>query len=248
MQVFSAFPFLIKIIPIFETQMPLTPNILAIETSGSLCSLAISGRENQIIVHQEIGEKIHGERITSILQIVLKQAGIIPNDLVAVAVSAGPGSFTGLRVGLSTAKGLCLALGVPLLVLPTLECLGAEALRRSGTSQALVLIRAREGEWYSACWNENGLGETQARTLGELHALQLEMGVNSVMAGPGCADFAPENRLIPEGEALPLSAEWILKRAAYYFDTRQFANLISAEPIYVKPVRITPNKNASQPF
>jgi tRNA threonylcarbamoyladenosine biosynthesis protein TsaB len=247
MQVFSAFPFLIKIIPIFGIQMLLIPNILAIETSGPICSLAISGRDERIIVHQELGEKIHGERITGILQIVLKDAGIVPNDLVAVAVSGGPGSFTGLRVGLSTAKGLCLALGIPLMLLPTLECLGAEALRRSNASQALSLIQAREGEWYSALWSENAFGETKARTLEELRELQLQLDSKTVLTGPSCEAIDLDKRIFQERESLPLSAEWVLKRASHYFERKQFADLATSEPIYVKPVRITPNKGLSQP-
>lgn len=247
MQVFSAFPFPIKIMPIFGTQMLLIPNILAIETSGPICSLAISGRDERIIVHQELGEKIHGERITGILQIVLKDAGISPSDLVAVAVSGGPGSFTGLRVGLSTAKGLCLALGIPLMVLPTLECLGAEALRRSDASQALILIQAREGEWYSAFWGDNVLGEAKARTLEELRELLPQLGSKAVLAGPDCVAIDLDNSFIQQGESLPLSAEWVLKRASHYFERKQFDDLATSEPIYVKPVRITPNKGVSLP-
>lgn len=247
MQVFSAFPFPIKIMPIFDTQMLLIPNILAIETSGPICSLAISGRDERIIVHQELGEKIHGERITGILQIVLKDAGISPSDLVAVAVSGGPGSFTGLRVGLSTAKGLCLALGIPLMVLPTLECLGAEALRRSDASQALILIQAREGEWYSAFWGDNVLGEAKARTLEELRELLPQLGSKAVLAGPDCVAIDFDNSFIQQGESLPLSAEWVLKRASHYFERKQFDDLATSEPIYVKPVRITPNKGVSLP-
>jgi tRNA A37 threonylcarbamoyladenosine modification protein TsaB len=109
------------------------------------------------------------------------------------------------------------------------------------------LIQAREGEWYSALWSENAFGETKALTLEELRELQLQLDSKTVLTGPSCEAIDLDKRIFQERESLPLSAEWVLKRASHYFERNQFADLATSEPIYVKPVRITPNKGLSQP-
>lgn len=235
-----------EIMSIFEIEMSQQPIILAIETSGPLCSIALSGAEGQVFLQEESGERIHGERITILIQQVMEEAGCSFSDLAAVAVSAGPGSFTGLRVGLSTAKGLCYALGIPLILLPTLECLGREALIRGNAEQAIVVIQAREGEWYSALVDAQDVGVMHARSAAEIEELVKEANGKAVMAGPGLDSLTSTVSGVGIVANIGLSARWVLALGIENFNKDKFADLILSEPLYVKPVRITQEKHLPQ--
>ncbi|MEI6815769.1 MAG: tRNA (adenosine(37)-N6)-threonylcarbamoyltransferase complex dimerization subunit type 1 TsaB [Bacteroidota bacterium] len=95
--------------------------ILNIESATGVCSVAI-GRDGQMLSLKEINEeRTHAEVITVFIETVLKESGLKLKAIDAIAVSGGPGSYTGLRIGVSTAKGLCYALNKPLIAIPTLE-------------------------------------------------------------------------------------------------------------------------------
>src|ERR1700690_3824791 len=95
--------------------------ILCIETATEICSIALM-KNDELISIAELDEKnVHAVQITILIETVMKNSGLELRRLDAVAVSKGPGSFTGLRVGVSTAKGLCYALDKPLIAVNTLE-------------------------------------------------------------------------------------------------------------------------------
>ena len=82
--------------------------ILALETATTNCSVAVVNSSGAVLVKEDYGSKYsHGEKLHVYIDEILKEAGLTQNDLQAVAVSAGPGSYTGLRIGVSAAKGLC---------------------------------------------------------------------------------------------------------------------------------------------
>ena len=95
--------------------------VLHIETSGEICSVALSNEK--VLIHSlESEEKqAHAAILTKMIQEVLQISNITIKDLVAIAVSKGPGSYTGLRIGVSTAKGICYAQNIPLIAINTLE-------------------------------------------------------------------------------------------------------------------------------
>src|SRR5215203_5491452 len=96
-------------------------HILSLETSVDVCSVAIHDNQTllkEIVLHEA---QSHASQLAPLIQDVLSLASLKPADISAVAVSAGPGSYTGLRIGASTAKGLCFALNIPLIAVPTLE-------------------------------------------------------------------------------------------------------------------------------
>src|SRR6202012_2214193 len=95
--------------------------ILQIETATTVCSVALANQGKILAVKQLNERNVHAEVITLFVQDVLNEAGVKYDDLQAVAVSCGPGSCTGLRIGVSTAKGLCFALDKPLIAIETLE-------------------------------------------------------------------------------------------------------------------------------
>jgi tRNA threonylcarbamoyladenosine biosynthesis protein TsaB len=98
--------------------------ILCIETATPVCSVAVSVDGEQHSLVTERGANLHASKLTIIIQQVLDEAGLTLKKLDGVAVSKGPGSYTGLRVGVSTAKGLCYALNIPLVAVGTLRSRG----------------------------------------------------------------------------------------------------------------------------
>lgn len=130
------------------------PYILNIETATKNCSVAIA-KSGQIIVCKEMAEEgySHAEKLHVFIEQVLNDAGIGFKDLAAVAVSQGPGSYTGLRIGVSAAKGLCFALDIPLIAVDTLATLAAQAKINDGV--VIPVIDARRMEVYSAIFDSD---------------------------------------------------------------------------------------------
>ncbi|WP_369769716.1 tRNA (adenosine(37)-N6)-threonylcarbamoyltransferase complex dimerization subunit type 1 TsaB [Flavobacterium sp. WC2416] len=142
--------------------------ILNIETATKNCSVAIA-KEGKTIVCNEIAEEgySHAERLHVFMESVLTEAGITFKDLAAVAVSQGPGSYTGLRIGVSAAKGLCFALSIPLIAVDTLKVLAAQTKVSDGL--IIPMIDARRMEVYSAIFSAEleNKRETQAEVITE---------------------------------------------------------------------------------
>ena len=128
--------------------------ILNIETATKNCSVAIA-KDGIIIQCKEIAEEgySHAERLHVFIEDVIAEAGITLKDLAAIAVSQGPGSYTGLRIGVSAAKGLCYALEIPLIAIDTLKTLASQVSIKEGL--IIPMIDARRMEVYSAIFNPN---------------------------------------------------------------------------------------------
>ena len=217
------------------------PVILALETSGPLCSVALMRQDGQLFTEEKIGERIHGEEITLMILRVLSEAGVEPSHLNGVAVSSGPGSFTGLRVGLSTAKGLCMALNIPLLQPSTLEGLAKEArMRATHSGPVLAVVKARVGEWYSALYLEDNIRGVEARSITELSELIQSVKDTVLLTGPDIQSLIVEMPVLEMSVLeIPLSSKWVLQLGIEEYHSGRFANLMLAEPNYIKPVRIT---------
>lgn len=97
--------------------------ILHIETATSVCGAALSADAELISTAEINRQNVHAEHLTQLIDEVMQQAGFTYKNLSAVSVSSGPGSYTGLRIGVSTAKGLCFALDIPLLAISTLDAM-----------------------------------------------------------------------------------------------------------------------------
>ncbi len=126
--------------------------ILNIETATKNCSVALA-REGKTILCKEIAEEgySHAERLHVFIEEILNETGIGMKDLEAVAVSQGPGSYTGLRIGVSAAKGLCFALNIPLIAVDTLQSLASKVSVADGL--IVPMIDARRMEVYSAVFS-----------------------------------------------------------------------------------------------
>lgn len=128
--------------------------ILNIETATKNCSVALA-KEGKTILYKEIAEEgySHAERLHVFIEEIIKEAGITYQDISAIAVSQGPGSYTGLRIGVSAAKGLCFAMGIPLIAVDTLQILASQAKVANGF--IIPMLDARRMEVYSAIYTPN---------------------------------------------------------------------------------------------
>ncbi|MEZ0128297.1 tRNA (adenosine(37)-N6)-threonylcarbamoyltransferase complex dimerization subunit type 1 TsaB [Flavobacterium sp. LBUM151] len=128
--------------------------ILNIETATKNCSVSIA-KNGETILCKEIAEEgySHAEKLHVFIEEVIEESGISVQDLAAVAVSQGPGSYTGLRIGVSAAKGLCFALNIPLIAVDTLQTLASQAKVSEG--KIIPMLDARRMEVYNEVFNSN---------------------------------------------------------------------------------------------
>ena len=143
--------------------------ILCLETATPTCSVALNDGDHTIALRECQGQNAHSEKITRFIQEVLDEAGIGYDRLDAVAVSQGPGSYTGLRIGVSTAKGVCYAADKPLLAIDTLQAMALGMMARLGdavqpTDLFVPMIDARRMEVYCTVFDAglHRLQDTQA--------------------------------------------------------------------------------------
>lgn len=144
--------------------------ILSIETSTSICSVAIH-EQGELLALAEIMEPgAHAEKLVSLVDAALKQANLRLVDLAAVAVSQGPGSYTGLRIGVSTAKGIAYALDIPLIGINTLQAMAASQSIAEG-EYVVAVLDARRKEVYTQTFGDS------FQQLSPIEAVVLEEGV-----------------------------------------------------------------------
>jgi tRNA threonylcarbamoyl adenosine modification protein YeaZ len=133
--------------------------LLTIDCSATLCAACVYDQETE----RELGRKVldlgkgHAEHLMAVIEEALQQAGAAYADLTAVAVSVGPGSFTGLRVGVATARGLALALKIPAIGVTTLEALAAEARQAFPGRPVLAALDGGRGEIHAALYDESAV-------------------------------------------------------------------------------------------
>lgn len=141
--------------------------ILCLETATTNCSVAI-GKDGELLALQELNTKAysHAEKLHVFIETVLKESGIKKEELNAIAISKGPGSYTGLRIGVSAAKGLCFALGIPLISVPTLQSLARQAISDEDL-YVVSLIDARRMEAYTSVFDaqHEAVRDTRAEIL-----------------------------------------------------------------------------------
>ncbi|MEJ1236477.1 tRNA (adenosine(37)-N6)-threonylcarbamoyltransferase complex dimerization subunit type 1 TsaB [Chryseolinea sp. T2] len=164
------------------------PVLLSLETSTDVCSVAVH-KDGALVAIAEVHiGQAHASKLALLIKEVMTIAGTTMKDLNGVAVSAGPGSYTGLRIGTSTAKGLCYALDVPLISVGTLDIM-AEHMRTVASEDALLcpMIDARRMEVYCALYNSAAgrLGEVEARVIDEESFLEQLNAGSVVFAGNG---------------------------------------------------------------
>ena len=217
--------------------------ILCIETSTAVLSVALA-RDGAVVCERVCTQPRSQAALTApLVKEVLDAAGITAGECDAVCVSAGPGSYTGLRVGVSTAKGLAFGAGIPLLSMGTLDIL-VEGVEET-PAFIVPMIDARRMEVYTAVYSADGtrLTEVEARVIGpDAFAEYLEQG-EVLFVGDGalkCREVIthPNARF---KEAFPL-ARHMARRAQEDFDAGKFQDVAYFEPFYLKDFIATVSK------
>jgi len=131
--------------------------ILQIETATQVCSAALSVNGKTIALKELAAQNIHAGSLTLFIQEVMRQSGIAYQSLDAIAVSKGPGSYTGLRIGVSTAKGICFAQDKPLIGIDTLQMMAKGFLTEHADYSGLIcpMIDARRMEVFTAMYDQH---------------------------------------------------------------------------------------------
>lgn len=221
------------------------PLILLIESSTDICSVGVSD-SNGLLSYCEAGAAYdHAARITLLIAEAMEKAGFGLPDLDAVAVSIGPGSFTALRVGASTAKGICFALKKHLIAVDTLAALAGAEIRAQAGMKAVYapMIDARRMEVYTAFYRETGEELKPPHALvvtSEVLYEYLLPGEKIVLCGNGAAKCKAvlDQPGIVFGETV-CTAGMLAGPALADFTAGRFADLAYLEPFYLKPPNIT---------
>ncbi|MBR0533094.1 MAG: tRNA (adenosine(37)-N6)-threonylcarbamoyltransferase complex dimerization subunit type 1 TsaB [Bacteroidales bacterium] len=223
--------------------------ILSIETSGAACSVALAKGgmvEGSVTIDDSNRQS---SMLVPAIESLFKQCSRKMSECDAVAVSSGPGSYTGLRVGVSTAKGLCYGLGKPLISVPTLEILLAEAMSMEQCAVAVYfvpMLDARRMEVYQAVYGADGscIEEVSAKVLDAgSYADLLEKG-RVVFIGTGAGKYAdafphPNGIYVP---SVP-KASFMAAAAQTAYDEERFEDVAYFEPFYLKEFVAIVKKN-----
>jgi tRNA threonylcarbamoyladenosine biosynthesis protein TsaB len=210
--------------------------ILYIDTALEVASLALAQEHTLLGFSKNEQQNDHASWIHTAIQQLLKESNKTPQNLDAVAVTIGPGSYTGLRVGLSTAKGLCYALRIPLLTIPTLELI-ASTIKAPTNANIISMIDARRMEVFTATFN----GDLQELTAP--HALILdENSFSEVLkyqqvffCGNGAGKFQTIcHSANASFESTSTTAVDMIPLGMKRFREKNFADLAYSGPLYVK--------------
>ncbi len=219
--------------------------LLCIETATNVCSVAL-GREGKIIAEKvaPTGQN-HAKMLTVLIEELFAASQSKMADLDAVAISQGPGSYTGLRIGTSVAKGICYALNIPLIAVNTLQAL-ANFSSSDTTALRCAMIDARRMEVYTQLFDKelNPLTEIEAKILDE-NSFEDELAKQKInFSGDGVAKFAEicqsPNATFKTEEIC--SAKKMLPLAEKAFTKEDFVDVAYFTPFYLKKYQVTTSK------
>ena len=212
--------------------------ILHLETSSKNCSVAISDGEKLVCLCEENSENYkQSESLHSFVEWALEGAEMKLEDLDAVSLGKGPGSYTGLRIGAASAKGFCFGLQIPLIAVESIETM-IEPYLNKGYDLIIPLIDARRMEVYTATFEGDSgqrISKTEAKILNET-SFQEFADVKIIFVGDGAkkakeildlknADF--DDRIFP-------SAKYLIKTSVEKYLAKEFEDVAYFEPFYLK--------------
>lgn len=219
------------------------PTLLCIETSAALCSVAVV-HQHQIFYAEERKDFAHAEVLTDLITTCIAKAGITLQDINAVAISGGPGSYTGLRIGSSTAKGLCYALNLPLIAIDTLQITAAAARQKYPESQQFwAMTDARRMEVYHAVYDHDlkPLTTTVSGIITDSDFKPAVIDANTILCGDGAAKAVAQLQLKDAEVVANAAAMCTLAEQAY--TEQRFVDKAYYEPFYLKQANITVSKS-----
>lgn len=215
--------------------------ILNIETSTKNCSVALA-KEGEMIVCREIAEMgySHAEKLHVFIEETLTEANLKFSDLKAIAVSQGPGSYTGLRIGVSAAKGLCYALEIPLIAVDTLEVLASQISIEEGV--IVPMIDARRMEVYSAIFDKNHqkIRDIKAEILNEESFSDMNETIYFVGdSSQKAKTLLQKDNFVFVDDVIYPSAKQMTKKSYTLFANNRFEDVAYFEPFYLKDFMIS---------
>lgn len=229
--------------------------ILILESSTEVCSVALSNNEQLIDFKEDTTGQNHARLLTVFIDKLLKENKILASEINAVAVSKGPGSYTGLRIGVSVAKGFCYANQIPLIAISTLEAMTFEAIRITRDSLHAEekpilfcpMMDARRMEVFTCLFDKNGkeIESVSAKIITNTTFLNELQNNTIVFFGNGAMKCKPEidsqNALFIE--QIHASATIMCKLAYESYTKKQFVDVAYFEPFYLKDFIATVPKN-----
>ena len=218
--------------------------ILCLETATPVCSVALNENCCTIAMRETEGQNAHSEKITNFIREVMEVANIEYSQLDAVAVSKGPGSYTGLRIGVSTAKGICYAADLPLMAIDTLEAMAYGMKAKLGSQITdndllIPMIDARRMEVYAAIYDANlhKINDTAALVIDENSFEDLQKEHRLWLFGDG----APKLKKVFENQpnisiidGFKPSAAYMLPLVDKALKEKDFVDVAYFEPFYLK--------------
>lgn len=224
--------------------------ILNIETATKNCSVSIAKNETVLVLKElNDGNYSHAEKLHPFIQDILKEADVTLKEIDAVAVSKGPGSYTGLRIGVSAAKGLCFAFDKPLISIETLESLAHSVSVEEGF--IIPMLDARRMEVYATVFNTsyNQVREIRAEIINE-NSFQEYLSENKVyFLGDGaekCKEVIQHKNAVFIDDKFP-SAKQMATLSYAKYKINDIEDVAYFEPFYLKDFMVTQEKKKVVP-
>ncbi len=224
--------------------------ILSIETATTVCSVAIH-EDGKCVAIKEINEpNVHSEKLTVLIETLLQERNLQIADFNAIAISKGPGSYTGLRIGTSVAKGLCYACSLPLITVDTLQALALSCKNAVNNDNSdniyMPMIDARRMEVYTSLWDSKltNLQQTNALVVTYEAKASFEPTKNYFLCGDGSSKCREtlESGNIHFVDNINATAKTIGDIACEMYDKKEFADVAYFEPFYLKEFQATTPK------
>lgn len=222
--------------------------ILNIETSTTVCSVSIS-KNGELISFKEINNGYtHVENLHVFIEEVLKSSSITIKQLNAIAISKGPGSYTGLRIGVSAAKGLAYSLNIPLIALNTLQVITNSAINNSQPNAVYCpMLDARRMEVYTAVYDKNlsTVSDTEALIVDEITIAKFSNYGKIYFFGDGMSKCKEILKMLPNAnfiESIVPSAKAMCDLSFKKFSNQEFEDVAYFEPFYLKDFLILTKK------
>ena len=222
------------------------PILLNIETSTDICSICLSQEGAILAIRETERSYSHSEVIAVFIDECIKEAGLSMNAIDAVAVSRGPGSYTALRIGAATAKGICFARSIPLIAIDTLDALRYSIHSKAGANDLIIpMIDARRSEVYRCVYDHSGavIAEVEPIILDQETFKEYKNYDNLLF----CGDGAPKSKDILTIENAQYydqecSAKHMIALSEEKLANKQFEDISYYEPFYYKGPNITVQK------
>ena len=229
--------------------------ILSIETGTDICSVALANDGELMALRESDEGRDHAKKVAMFVDELLRETGVQPADLDAIAVGKGPGSYTGLRIGVSFAKGMCYALNIPLIAVGSLDAL-SEVAREDYDAGILdiedeewskgylcPMVDARRMEVYAQVFDASGVAQSEvvAEVVTENSFAEWRKMGKFVIFGNGAAKCT---EVLTDAVCVSVSpsARGIVRLAEEAFNAGRFEDLAYFEPFYLKEFLVIPSK------